>query len=114
MPIIYLKNNSTGIQTDFDRKSVTMNIKWVTYFALKDNMHCGHSKLIQPDTLKDLFHSAHVWSFCSSFTMHGNKKCSTTVPPSALWCAGGQNLIFPPLLLSPDTPVLLNTPEVTY
>lgn len=91
-----------------------MNIKCLIYFALKGNRLYGESKLIQPDTLKDLFHSAHVWSFCSNFTTHENKKCRTRVPPSALWCAGGQTLIFPPLLLSPDIPVLLKTPEVTY
>lgn len=76
-------------------------------------LHYDQSKLTEPDTLKDLFCSAHVWLFCSYFIMHENKKFRTLVPPSVLGCAVGQNLIFPPLLLSPDIAVLLKPPEIT-
>lgn len=78
------------------------------------SLHHDQPKLIKPDTLKDLFCSAHVWLFCSYFIMHENKKFRTLVPPSALGCAVGQNLTFPTLLLSPNIPVLLKPPEITY
>lgn len=70
-------------------------------------MHYGQSKLTKPDTLRDLFNSAHAWSFCRNITMHENKKCRTSVPPSALWCASGQNSIFPPFCYSLTYPCYL-------
>lgn len=77
-------------------------------------LHYDQSKLIESDTLKDLFCSVHVWLFCLYFIKHTSKKFRTLIPTSALGWAVGQNLTFSTLLLSPDIPVLFKPPEITY
>lgn len=118
MSVIYLKkpqqNNRRGIQIDLDRKSVTMNIKLLIYFALKDHTHYGQCKLIQPDTLKIYSTQLMFGHFTAIFTIAENENCRIRVLPSALRCASGQNLTSPTLLLSPDIPVLLKIEKLTY